>query len=89
MPTVQARRRRFTASVFYLFLLCKLLVEVLLNFEVDWIFGEPFNLNVHQVMLGTILKKKLGLIWANLSKAVFADIWFEQNQRIFHNKEMY
>ena len=58
-----------------------------LFFDVVWALGESFSLNVQQVLMGPVFKKKTWLIWANLSKAVLVEIWFERNQRTFHGKE--
>ena len=39
-----------------------------------------------QLLLGSILPKKPCTIWENLSKALLTGLWFERNQRIFHDK---
>lgn len=57
-------------------------------FNVAWAFGDTFSLNVRQVLLDLLLKKGLRLIWVNMAKALLADLWFERNQRIFHDKEL-
>ena len=71
MPTVQARRRRFTASVLYSFLLCKLLVEVL-NFwswlgfwRIFWPKCTPSFFGAHikektETNLGKLIKGSVG-----------------------------
>lgn len=56
--------------------------------KVNWVFRDPFCDNVRQILVGLALKKGPRLIWANAVKAILAEIWFGQNQRIFHDRKM-
>ena len=54
-------------------------------FEVSWVFNRTFSPNVRQIILGPLMKKGPRLLWTNLAKSLFAEIWFE---RVFHDKFM-
>ena len=51
------------------------------------VFDGSFSANVHQLLRRPYLSKKPFLIWVNLIKATLAEIWFERNFRIFHDKK--
>ena len=52
-----------------------------------WSFGDSFSLNIQQVLFSPLLKKGSRLIWANMTKALLAKLWFERNQKKFHDKK--
>lgn len=37
--------------------------------------------------MGPKFKKSPNLLWTNAMKALLTDLWFERNQRVFHDKE--
>lgn len=51
-------------------------------------FDAVFSDNVCQILIGPALKKGPRLIWANAVKALLAEIWFEQNHGIFHDRKL-
>jgi len=56
-------------------------------FNFCWVFYHVFKNNVSQILAGPNLKKKTAeCLWANAVKAFLAEIWFERNQRVFHDK---
>lgn len=57
-------------------------------FKVNWVFGDAFGENVCQILSGPALKEGPRLIWVNTVKALPAEIWFKQNQRVFHDKKL-
>lgn len=38
------------------------------------------------IILGPKLTASPKMIWANVIKALLAEVWFEKNQRFFHDK---
>lgn len=54
-------------------------------FNLVWAFNEDFKSNVISILIGPALKESPDLTWINVVKAVIAEIWFERNQRVFHN----
>ena len=52
-----------------------------------WVFDGSFSANVRQLLRMPYLSKRHFLIWVNLIKVILAEIWFERNQRIFHDKK--
>ena len=55
-------------------------------FNLSWVFGNVFRENVLQILVGPKLKSDSKLLWNNAVKAWLAEIWFEGNQRVFHDK---
>ena len=56
-------------------------------FNFCWVFYHVFKNNLLQILAGPDLKKKTAeLLWANAVKALLTEIWFERNQRVFHDK---
>ena len=50
-------------------------------------FDHFFKNNLYQILAGPDLKKKTAeLLWANTVKTLLAEIWFDRNQRVFHDK---
>lgn len=49
-------------------------------------FDNSFLNNVQQVLSGVILKKQANLIWLVAVKALLSELWFKQNQQVFHEK---
>ena len=61
--------------------------RLLQAFNFCWVFYHVFKNNVSQILAGPDLKKKTAeCLWANAVKTHLAEIWFERNQRVFHNK---
>ena len=56
---------------------CKFLIS-------DGFFYGVFSGNVLQILFGPDLKKTSSILWCAV-KALLVEIWFERNQRIFHN----
>lgn len=56
-------------------------------FNISWVFGKDFRDNVLHVLMGPKLKASPKLLWNNAFKALLADLWFERNQMVFHDKE--
>ena len=48
-------------------------------FNVLWAFDRYLSSNVFQLLSGPLLPKGPRLIWANMSKALLAEIWYEFN----------
>lgn len=67
--------------------LCRPTCKLFSIFDATWVFEDCFGQNVQQILVGSLFKKKLLLIWANFSKTMLAQIWFQRNQRTFHDKE--
>ena len=55
-------------------------------FNLCWVFGNVFHENVLQILVEPKLKSDPKLIWNNVVKALLAEIWFERNKRVFHDK---
>lgn len=74
----------------HLFFTCSFAMEcwqpLFLLFNLAWVFGDNFKDNTLQILIGPALKKKPRLLWTNAIKVVLSEIWFERNQRVFHNK---
>ena len=51
-------------------------------------FENNYSHNVQQLLSGHILKKKQHFLWENMVKALLAYLWYQRNQRTFHDKEM-
>lgn len=56
-------------------------------FKVNWVVGKNFRDNVLQLLMGPKFKKKSKLLCPNVVKALLTNLWFERNQRVFHDKE--
>ena len=56
-------------------------------FNIIWVFDGSLCSLVLQLLEGPLLLKKPRLLWLNLLKAILSELWFERNQRIFHDKE--
>lgn len=52
------------------------------------LFGADFRVKIQQILIGTALKEVPRLIWANAVKALLTKIWFERNERVFHDKRL-
>lgn len=55
-------------------------------FNLSGVFGNVFKNNVLQLLIGPRLNSNSRLIWWNAVKAILTKIWFERNQRVFHDK---
>lgn len=53
-------------------------------FNISWVFYVAFKDHV----VGPSLKPFPHMIWHNAIKAMLAEIWFERNQRVFHDKSL-
>ena len=49
-------------------------------------FGNSSSDNVLQILIGPSLKKGPKTLLHNAVKALLVEIWFERNQRVFHDK---
>ena len=58
--------------------------KLLQIFNLGWV-GGSFSGNVLQILPGSNLKKTSLILWCNAVKALLVEIWFERNQRVFHN----
>ena len=56
------------------------------DFNLSWVFDKVFKKNVLQLLIGPKLKSRPNMIWSNAVKALLFEIWFERNQRVFHDK---
>lgn len=57
-------------------------------FNLSWVFGNDFKDNTIQLLIGPTLIKEFRLIEANAIKAMLSELWYERNQRVFHNKAL-
>ena len=78
-------------KIHYLLFVCvfasKCWFRLLQAFNVCWAFDHDFKNNVTQVLAGLALKMKTtDLLRVNAVKALLVEIWFERNQRVFHDK---
>ena len=61
-------------------------VRIFSLFNLVWVFDHSISASVVQFLSGPILPKKSRIILEILSKALLTELWFERNQRIFHDK---
>ena len=56
-------------------------------FNICWVFYQNFKKNATQILAGPTLKKKaVDLLWVNEVKDLLVEVWFERNQRVFHDR---
>ena len=77
--------------IYYTYILCSYSSKywniIFSVFKVVWVFDGSLSSNVFQLLRRPLLPKTPNLIWVNTAKALLAKIWFERNQRTFHDKE--
>ena len=51
----------------------------------NWVFGISGRENLQQLLVSPHLSSRTQLLWSNVVKALVSELWFEGNQRVFHD----
>lgn len=85
-PSLSSCKWRSSASIFLLQLSLACWQKLFDTFHIQWVFSGCFKQNVVQILGGPKLKTQAHVLWANVVNALLVEIWFERNQRVFHEK---
>ena len=55
-------------------------------FNQSWVFGADFRGNIQQPFVGVQFRKIPQSLWVYVVKSLSAELWFERNQRVYHDK---
>lgn len=56
------------------------------HFKLNWVIDNSFCDNVLQILISPKLKPTPKLLGINVVKSLLAELWFERNQRVLHDK---
>lgn len=90
LPSVCPFCMKDSEDLLHLFFICPYSANcwgnMLFLFNVAWAFDGSLSSKVFQLLRRPLLSKRPQINWENMSKAMLVELWFERNQRIFHNK---
>lgn len=64
-----------------------LIVGIVSLVYLSWVRFLVIPYEIIHILVGPKLKPTLKLLWNNVVKSLLVDLWFERNQRVFHDRK--